>query len=98
MGLRRAGATSLHQIVDALNARGITTPRGGKWYAKSVSNVLARARSWRPLHCFWLVEGPPPEILEFFAAARKKFWSKACTHACAAAGEVAFKIKVRALA
>jgi Recombinase len=43
----RAGATSLHQIVDALNARGITTPRGGKWYAKSTSNVLARARSWR---------------------------------------------------
>jgi Recombinase len=43
MGLRRAGATSLHQIAEALNARGITTPRGGKWYAKSVSNVLARA-------------------------------------------------------
>ena len=57
-----------------------------------------RWRTVTPLHCFWLVEGPPPEILEFFAAARKKFWSKACTHACAAAGEVAFKIKVRALA
>jgi DNA invertase Pin-like site-specific DNA recombinase len=41
--MRRAGATSLHQIADALNARGITTPRGGRWYAKSVSNVLARA-------------------------------------------------------
>jgi DNA invertase Pin-like site-specific DNA recombinase len=41
--IRRAGATSLHQIAEALNARGITTPRGGKWYAKSVSNVLARA-------------------------------------------------------
>jgi DNA invertase Pin-like site-specific DNA recombinase len=41
--IRRAGATSLHQIADALNARGITTPRGGHWYAKSVSNVLARA-------------------------------------------------------
>ena len=27
--IRRAGATSLHQIADALNARGITTPRGG---------------------------------------------------------------------
>jgi hypothetical protein len=33
---------SLHQIAEALNARGITTPRGGQWYAKSVSNVLAR--------------------------------------------------------
>jgi hypothetical protein len=42
-GMRWAGATSLHQIADALNARGITTPRGGQWYAKSVSNVLARA-------------------------------------------------------
>jgi len=41
--LQRTGATSLHQIADALNARGITTPRGGAWYAKSVSNVLARA-------------------------------------------------------
>jgi DNA invertase Pin-like site-specific DNA recombinase len=41
--IQRAGATSLHQIASALNARGITTPRGGAWYAKSVSNVLARA-------------------------------------------------------
>ena len=41
--LRRTGATSLHQIAAALNARGITTPRGGSWYAKSVSNVLERA-------------------------------------------------------
>jgi DNA invertase Pin-like site-specific DNA recombinase len=41
--IQRAGATSLHQIADALNARGISTPRGGQWYAKSVSNMLARA-------------------------------------------------------
>jgi hypothetical protein len=40
--IRRAGVSSLHQIADALNARGISTPRGGQWYAKSVSNVLAR--------------------------------------------------------
>jgi Recombinase len=40
--IARAGATSLHQIAEALNARGITTPRGGRWHAKSVSNVLAR--------------------------------------------------------
>jgi DNA invertase Pin-like site-specific DNA recombinase len=39
--IQRSGA-SLHQIADALNARGISTPRGGRWYAKSVSNVLAR--------------------------------------------------------
>jgi DNA invertase Pin-like site-specific DNA recombinase len=41
--IQGAGATSLHQIAAALNARGISTPRGGAWYAKSVSNVLARA-------------------------------------------------------
>jgi DNA invertase Pin-like site-specific DNA recombinase len=40
--IKRSGA-SLHQIADALNARGIATPRGGRWYAKSVSNVLARS-------------------------------------------------------
>lgn len=41
--IRRTGAASLHQIADALNARGITTPRGGQWYASSVRNVLERA-------------------------------------------------------
>jgi hypothetical protein len=39
----RAGATSLHQIADALNARGVTTPRGGRWYASSVRNALERS-------------------------------------------------------
>jgi hypothetical protein len=33
--IQRSGA-SLHQIAHALNARGIGTPRGGRWYAKSV--------------------------------------------------------------
>jgi hypothetical protein len=41
------GATSLHQIADALNARGIRMPRGGQWYAKSVSNLLARRELYR---------------------------------------------------
>jgi hypothetical protein len=41
--IQRAGAQSLHQIADALNARGISSPRGGRWYAKSVSNVLERS-------------------------------------------------------
>jgi DNA invertase Pin-like site-specific DNA recombinase len=40
--IRRTGARSLHQIAEALNARGITTPRGGQWYASSVRNVLER--------------------------------------------------------
>jgi DNA invertase Pin-like site-specific DNA recombinase len=41
--IQKSGARSLHQIADALNARGIATARGGAWHAKSVSNVLARA-------------------------------------------------------
>jgi DNA-binding MarR family transcriptional regulator len=41
--VQSAGATSLHQIAAALNLRGIATPRGGQWYAKAVSNLLARA-------------------------------------------------------
>ncbi|MGZ5694588.1 MAG: hypothetical protein ACXWII_24635 [Burkholderiales bacterium] len=36
--IQRTGATSLHRIADALNARGISTPRGARWY---VSNLLA---------------------------------------------------------
>jgi DNA invertase Pin-like site-specific DNA recombinase len=42
--IRRAGASSLHQISEALNARGITTPRGGQWYASSVRNMLERTQ------------------------------------------------------
>ena len=41
--IQKSGATSLHAVADALNARGVSTARGGAWYAKSVSNVLARA-------------------------------------------------------
>ena len=40
--IKRAGARSLREIADALNVRGITTARGGQWYASSVRNVLAR--------------------------------------------------------
>jgi DNA invertase Pin-like site-specific DNA recombinase len=43
--IRRAGATSLHQIAKALNTRRITTPRGGQWYAKSVSSAGTGLRS-----------------------------------------------------
>jgi DNA invertase Pin-like site-specific DNA recombinase len=41
--IKRAGARTLREIADALNARGVQTARGGQWYATSVSNVLARA-------------------------------------------------------
>ena len=40
---QKAGARTLRQIAEALNARGIATARGGRWYAQSVANVLARA-------------------------------------------------------
>lgn len=39
---QRAGATSLQAIADVLNARGITTARGGRWYASTIKNVLDR--------------------------------------------------------
>jgi hypothetical protein len=40
---QRAGARTLRDIAEALNARGIPTARDGQWYAQSVANVLARA-------------------------------------------------------
>jgi DNA invertase Pin-like site-specific DNA recombinase len=40
---QKAGARTLRESADALNARGIATARGGQWYAQSVANVLARA-------------------------------------------------------
>jgi DNA invertase Pin-like site-specific DNA recombinase len=39
---QRAGAETLRDVADALNARGIATARGGQWYATSVKNVLER--------------------------------------------------------
>lgn len=39
---QKAGASTLRQIADALNARGIPTARGGQWYAQSVANILGR--------------------------------------------------------
>jgi len=41
--VRKAGATTLREIAAALNARGISTARGGQWHATSIKNVLARA-------------------------------------------------------
>jgi DNA invertase Pin-like site-specific DNA recombinase len=41
--VRKAGAQTLREIAEALNARGIQTARGGQWYATTVRNVLARA-------------------------------------------------------
>jgi DNA invertase Pin-like site-specific DNA recombinase len=41
--IQRAGATTREDIANALNARGIATARGGRWYGSSVRNILARA-------------------------------------------------------
>lgn len=40
--VQAAGATSLAAIALELNARGIVTPRGGKWHPSSVRNLLHR--------------------------------------------------------
>ncbi len=41
--IQKTGASTLRNVADALNARGIPTARGGKWYAASVRNALSRA-------------------------------------------------------
>lgn len=40
--VRASGATSLAAIAEELNARGIVTPRGGRWHPSSVRNLLQR--------------------------------------------------------
>jgi DNA invertase Pin-like site-specific DNA recombinase len=41
--IKKSGASTLRAIAEALNARGIPTPRGGRWHATSVRNALARS-------------------------------------------------------
>ncbi len=41
--IRASGITTLADIAEALNNRGIRTARGGAWYAGTVRNLLARA-------------------------------------------------------
>ena len=40
--IKKSGACTLRAIAEALNARGVSTPRGGRWHATSVRNVLRR--------------------------------------------------------
>jgi hypothetical protein len=47
---QRAGATTLRQIADALNARGVATARGGQWHAMSVKNLLDRGQQSTRTH------------------------------------------------
>ena len=39
---RRAGAVTLQDLADALNARGVKTARGGRWHAMTVRSILHR--------------------------------------------------------
>ena len=39
---QKAGATTLRAVAETLNARGISTARGGAWHAMSVKNILDR--------------------------------------------------------
>jgi hypothetical protein len=41
-GIRKAGVTSLSGIATALNARGVATANGGRWYPMTVRNILSR--------------------------------------------------------
>ena len=41
--VQRSGAKTLRDVAAALNARRISTSRGGRWHAMTVRNVLARA-------------------------------------------------------
>ena len=40
--LRSDGVTSLGRIAEALNERGMLTPRRGRWHKSSVRNLIAR--------------------------------------------------------
>ena len=44
--IRKAGGTTLREIADALNARGVSTARGGRWHASSVNNVAGARLIW----------------------------------------------------
>ncbi len=40
--IRASGISTLKGLAEALNARGVRTSRGGRWYASTVKNLLAR--------------------------------------------------------
>jgi len=45
--LRNTGKT-LQEIADTLNAEGISTKRGGRWYPTTVKNILERVAMFSP--------------------------------------------------
>jgi DNA invertase Pin-like site-specific DNA recombinase len=42
--IQASGLSTLQEIADALNARGVRTARGGRWHSSTVYNLLFRAR------------------------------------------------------
>jgi len=46
--IRASGITSHAGIAAALNRRGISTARGGRWHSTTVRNLLARPRNNNP--------------------------------------------------
>jgi DNA invertase Pin-like site-specific DNA recombinase len=44
--LAAEGITSLGPVADALNERGMLTPRGGRWHKSSVRNLLTRLQTY----------------------------------------------------
>jgi DNA invertase Pin-like site-specific DNA recombinase len=45
LAIQKSGASSLAEIADALNERGVQSSKGGKWHRSAVRNLLARAKS-----------------------------------------------------
>jgi hypothetical protein len=43
--VRKAGASTLTEIADALNTRGIRSASGGVWHRSAVRNLLAHAQT-----------------------------------------------------
>ena len=43
--VRRGGASTLAEIAEALNHRGVRSASGGKWHRSSVRNLLARTQT-----------------------------------------------------
>ena len=46
--IQASGLTTLREIAEALNARGIRTARGGQWHSSTVHNLLSRSANREP--------------------------------------------------
>jgi DNA invertase Pin-like site-specific DNA recombinase len=53
------GATSFQAIADALNARGLRSPRGGDWHSTTVRNILNREHRQAPAGADRVAGGEP---------------------------------------